>query len=59
MTVALHMLEGQGLIRSTRGRIQVRDRGGMEKMCGSFYGVPESEYERLRGTKGGKDLQQG
>lgn len=53
VTDALHVLEGAGLIRSTRGRLQVLDRAGLEKRCGSFYGVPEAEYERLVGTYGG------
>jgi CRP-like cAMP-binding protein len=50
VTVALHELEGRGLIRSTRGRLIVRDRAKLEKMCGGFYGGPEAEYARLIGT---------
>lgn len=50
VTVALHELEGRGLIRSTRGRLIVRDRAKLEKICGTFYGVPEAEYARLIGT---------
>lgn len=47
VTVALHMLEGKGLIRSVRGRLTVRDRPGLEKMCGTLYGQPETEYRRV------------
>ena len=54
VTSALHTLEGQGLIRSTRGRLHVQDRAGLERMCGSFYGIPEAEYARLIGTSGGR-----
>lgn len=56
VTVALHVLEGNGLIRSTRGRLQVRDRVGLERMCGSFYGGPEAEYARLLGPEHPKAL---
>lgn len=54
VTVALHVLEGEGLVRSTRGRLHIRDRVGLEKRCGSFYGVPETEYARLIGMNAGK-----
>ena len=47
VTVALHVLEGEGLIRSRRGLVIVRDREGLEKACGHLYGVPEAEYRRL------------
>jgi CRP-like cAMP-binding protein len=50
VTVALHELEGHGLIRSTRGTIEVLDRGGLEAAANSFYGVPEAEYARLLGS---------
>ena len=30
-----------------RGEITVVDRKGIEKIAGSFYGVPEAEYRRL------------
>jgi CRP-like cAMP-binding protein len=49
VTVAIHMLEARGLIHSARGRIDVLDRKGLEKAANGFYGVPESEYERLLG----------
>ena len=47
VTVSLHILEGQGLLRATRGLIRVLDRGGLEGMVGGCYGVPEAEYARL------------
>lgn len=47
VTVALHVLEGEGFIRSRRGLVIVRDRQGLEKACGALYGVPEAEYRRL------------
>ena len=49
VTVALHELEGRGLIRSKRGWLLVRDREGLEEACGGLYGVPEAEYARLIG----------
>lgn len=49
VTVALHELEGRGLIRSKRGWLLVRDREGLEEACGGLYGVPEAEYARVIG----------
>ncbi|SDE68895.1 cAMP-binding domain of CRP or a regulatory subunit of cAMP-dependent protein kinases [Limimaricola pyoseonensis] len=49
VTVSLHILEGQGLLRATRGLIRILDRRGLEEMVGGFYGVPEAEYRRLVG----------
>ncbi|WP_394888778.1 Crp/Fnr family transcriptional regulator [Mesorhizobium sp. AaZ16] len=47
VTVALHMLEGKHLIRSTRARIQIRDRAGLEALVSTSYGIPEAQYRRL------------
>lgn len=47
VTVALHLLEEKGLIRSRRRRVLVRNRAGLERLCGGTYGVPEAEYRRL------------
>ncbi len=47
VTVSLHILEGQGLVRATRGLIRINDRAGLERMAGGCYGVPEAEYARL------------
>lgn len=51
VTVALHKLEGEGLIRSTRGCVVIRDRGGLVARTEGFYGAPERHYERLMGVK--------
>jgi hypothetical protein len=51
ITEATHVLEGEGLIRATRGRITVRDRSGLQARAGSAYGVAEREYDRLFGAK--------
>lgn len=47
VTEGTHMLEGKGLIRTSRGRIVVLDRAGLEAFAGGSYGVPEKEYARL------------
>lgn len=49
ITVALHMLEGERLIRSLRERIIIRDRLGLEQAAHGTYGHAEAEYERLLG----------
>jgi DNA-binding transcriptional regulator YhcF (GntR family) len=47
VTDALHMLEGQGLIRGHRGRVTIRDREGLLRIAGDSYGYYEAEYTRL------------
>ena len=47
VTEALRLLEDAGLIHSVRGKITVLDRKGIEKLAGSYYGIPETEYRRL------------
>jgi CRP-like cAMP-binding protein len=49
VTVALQILEGNGLIRSTRGLVEVLDREGLIELCDGIYGIPEAECERLTG----------
>lgn len=49
VTTALHVLEGGGLIKATRGNIRIRDRAALEEFAWEAYGVPEAEYERLIG----------
>lgn len=44
VTTALHILEGNGYIRSTRGEILIRDRKALELFVGGSYGRPEREY---------------
>ncbi len=42
VTVALHALEGDGLIRSRQLEIEVRDRRGLEMAAGAFYDGAEA-----------------
>jgi CRP-like cAMP-binding protein len=49
VTTAIHVLEGEGLIKATRGQITVVDRAGLEDAASASYGRPEAEYERLIG----------
>lgn len=50
VTDALHVLEGSGTIKATRGLITVRDREKLEQIAGASYGVPEAEYRRVIGA---------
>lgn len=52
VTIALQLLEGDGLIKSRRGEVTIRDREGLIAAAGSFYGEPEAEYARLLGKSG-------
>lgn len=47
VTTALHVLEGEGLIRSVRGSVVIRDRPALEAFARDCYGRPEAEYRRL------------
>jgi CRP-like cAMP-binding protein len=47
VTGALHLLEGNRLIRATRGLITIRDRKKLEEFADDAYGLPEREYARL------------
>ncbi|MDR9775996.1 helix-turn-helix domain-containing protein [Rhizobium hidalgonense] len=49
VTGALHVLEGERLIRSIRGKVIVVDRDGLIRKAHGSYGIPETEYERLMG----------
>ena len=49
VTVALHELEGKGLIRSTRNMVRILDRGGLRRAARGYYGAPEAEYDRSIG----------
>jgi CRP-like cAMP-binding protein len=49
VTTALHVLEGNGFIKSTRGLIAVRNREALEEFAHDAYGKPEEEYEQLFG----------
>ncbi len=49
VTDAIHILEGDLLIKATRGHIKILDRGRLVRAAGASYGVPEDEYTRLIG----------
>lgn len=49
VTNELHIIEGVGAIKATRGNVRVLDRAQLEEMAGGCYGQPEREYERLIG----------
>jgi len=51
VTNALHVLEGERLIRSSRGIVAVVNRKGLERFSRGCYGVPEHEFERLIGDR--------
>ncbi len=51
VTVALQLLESQGLISATRGLIVVVDRAGLKQVANGLYGIPEAEYARLTGWR--------
>lgn len=47
VTTALHILEGNHLIRSERGVITIRNRKALEEFARDAYGKPEEEYRYL------------
>ena len=47
VTDTLHKLEGDQLVRGTRGNIHVRDRAGLERAAGPTYGGAERVYAEL------------
>lgn len=47
VTDTLHVLEGIGVIRSTRGVIEVLDRPRLLALAGESYGAAETEYARF------------
>jgi CRP-like cAMP-binding protein len=49
VTVAIHILEGKGLIRANRGLLVIMDRDGLEAHANGSYGSAEAEYRRLIG----------
>lgn len=44
VTLGLHLLEGEGLVRSKRSLVTVRDRAGLESLVGQAYGEAERAY---------------
>ena len=55
VTVALHILEGAGVIRSLRARVVILNRERLEQLAGDTYGPAEREYRRLIGPFGRGD----
>jgi CRP-like cAMP-binding protein len=49
VTDGLQSFKRKNLLKHARGKITILDREGIEKMSNGFYGVPESELERLMG----------
>jgi CRP-like cAMP-binding protein len=49
VTVALDMLEKDGLIRAKRGTVVILNRTGLRKISNGAYGAAEAEYRRLFG----------
>jgi DNA-binding transcriptional regulator YhcF (GntR family) len=49
VTVALHLLEKQGIIQAHRGTVTMLDRKALEKISNGAYGTPEAELQRLLG----------
>ncbi|MGF1622618.1 MAG: Crp/Fnr family transcriptional regulator [Rhodomicrobiaceae bacterium] len=49
VTVALHILEGKGLIHAERGKLVIVDRDGLIEHAAGYYGAPEAEFARLMG----------
>lgn len=49
VTDQIHILEGSGAIKATRGNVRVLDRSKLEDIAAGSYGVPEREYQRLIG----------
>ncbi len=47
VTDALHILEGEGALRGSRGCIRVRSREKLEQLAGDAYGFPEAQYSSL------------
>ncbi len=50
VTDAIHILEGQKIIKTERGRIEILNRQALIQKAGNSYGPPESEYQRLIGS---------
>lgn len=49
VTEALHRLQSARLIRTSRGRVVITDRAGLQRIARGLYGTPEGEYHRLTG----------
>jgi len=47
VTIALNLLENDGLVRRKRASITIIDRKGLERRSDGAYGLAESETRRL------------
>jgi len=47
ITTALHQLEAQALVSTSRGKITILDRSGLRERAGGLYGAAEAQYDRL------------
>jgi CRP-like cAMP-binding protein len=47
VTDSLHILEGQHLVRCSRGHLVVRDRAGLAEQAGECYGAAEAAYRAM------------
>lgn len=52
ITDALHVLEGDRIVRCVRGSILIRDRVRLEETAGDAYGIAETHYGGLLGPFG-------
>ncbi len=50
VTEALHLLEGDCIVRSLRGRLLVRNRPALIEIAAGYYGAAEAAYDRLLGA---------
>ena len=50
VTVATHRLEGERVIRASRGKVVITDRGRLRQLAGHSYGLAESEYNKTIGS---------
>lgn len=46
VTLTLHILEGYGAIKASRGKVTITDRLRLEKTAGDSYGEPEKMYRQ-------------
>ncbi|MEI1252188.1 Crp/Fnr family transcriptional regulator [Rhizobium aouanii] len=49
VTDQLHIIEGLGIVKATRGNLRILSRAKLEDAAGGCYGIPEREYDRLVG----------
>ncbi|MDR9780971.1 Crp/Fnr family transcriptional regulator [Rhizobium redzepovicii] len=54
VSIALAIIEGEGMIRAMRGHVVVRDRAKLIDMAGGSYGLSEAEYARVLGGSFGR-----